>query len=422
MHKWYKLDNAGKIFPVLFNKNNTNGFRVSVLLKENIEADLLKEALNEAIKRFPMYKVRLKQGLFWFYFDENNKDMLIKEENPILFDSIRIYENNGYMFSVSYYLNKINLEMFHALSDGTGAMEFLKCITYYYLKNKGYDILNDGSIKTNEIEMNLEESKDSYIYNYSKHIKQYDKEERAFKIQSDMYKHNYTGLVQLNCSVLQFKESAKKYDLTITKYLVAKLLYTFYKVYFRDYLNKGFVKVFIPVNARKMFESDTLRNFALYIRTNYYMTEKELTFTDCVNHVNMTFESELTKEKILSRIAQNVKMEKNILVRCMPLLIKKQAMKIGYKVIGANANSLSISNLGSVSIPKSMQEYIDKFNFMIGVSKDTPINLGIVSFDDKMVISIATKVTDRKFIKEFVRSISCENDILIETNELECEL
>lgn len=37
------------------------------------------------------------------------------------------------LFDISYYGRKINLEVFHALTDGAGAFEFMRTIIYYYV-------------------------------------------------------------------------------------------------------------------------------------------------------------------------------------------------------------------------------------------------------------------------------------------------
>jgi hypothetical protein len=62
---WYKLDNAGKIFPAVSTKKETNTFRVQMILKEEVDKDLLQLAADAVLERFPMFKVRLKNGFFW---------------------------------------------------------------------------------------------------------------------------------------------------------------------------------------------------------------------------------------------------------------------------------------------------------------------------------------------------------------------
>ena len=40
--EWYTLDNAAKIFPAVYKRSDTNSYRLSALLKEDINPDILK--------------------------------------------------------------------------------------------------------------------------------------------------------------------------------------------------------------------------------------------------------------------------------------------------------------------------------------------------------------------------------------------
>ena len=64
---WRRLDNSAKIFPLSTGKKYSTVFRLSVLLKENIKPDILQEALNETLEKYPPFKVKIKKGFFWHY-------------------------------------------------------------------------------------------------------------------------------------------------------------------------------------------------------------------------------------------------------------------------------------------------------------------------------------------------------------------
>ena len=68
--RWHRLDNTGKIFPMIANENLSNVFRISVTLKEEIDPGLLGQALEEVLPWFGGFKVKLKRGFFWYYFEE----------------------------------------------------------------------------------------------------------------------------------------------------------------------------------------------------------------------------------------------------------------------------------------------------------------------------------------------------------------
>ena len=64
---WLKLDNAAKIYPAARRRNWNNMFRVSCTLKDEVDRDVLQEALIHVAPRFPSISVRLRRGVFWYY-------------------------------------------------------------------------------------------------------------------------------------------------------------------------------------------------------------------------------------------------------------------------------------------------------------------------------------------------------------------
>ncbi len=421
-NEWYTLDNAAKIFPAVYKRSDTNSYRLSALLKENIDPNILKKATIDALKRFPSLCVKLKRGAFWYYLEHNYNTPIIEEEDPYLFNSVHIHTHNGFMFTVSYFGRRISLEMFHALTDGTGASEFLKTIVYYYLIHTGKDIKNDGSVQTDEVEKLSAETLDDFNENYESKVKAPDKEPRAFQIKGKHYKDNWTGLVQLIADVDNLKQVAHKYDATITGLMGAVILYSLYNVYFKDKKTpKHNLRLFLPINARKYFNSHSMRNFMLYTRTTGEFRNKSLTFEDVVGYVKDTL-SKVNRDLLMRQLVSNVNIEKNFLVKILPLPIKNFIMRIAYKMHGQDSNTVSFSNLGKLTIPEDMSPFIERFEFMIGVSKLSPVNMGAVSVNNTFVFSYASKFVDRDVIQQIASNMaSLGIKVTVETNDLEVE-
>ena len=101
--RWHRLDNTGKIFPMIANENLSNVFRISVTLKEEIDPGLLGQALEEVLPWFAGFKVKLKRGFFWYYFEENKRQPFVEQEGswPCRYIDPKI--NQLYLFRVSYY-------------------------------------------------------------------------------------------------------------------------------------------------------------------------------------------------------------------------------------------------------------------------------------------------------------------------------
>jgi len=420
-NNWYKLDNAAKIFPAIRTKDNVSTFRLAAIFYTEIDKDLLLKALLEALKRFSTFKVKLKKGLFWYYLEYNNALPIIEEEISNSFHDKIFFHNNDYLFKLSYFGKRVSLVIFHSLTDGTGGMEFFKCICYYYLTFSGVEITNDGTILTTDMETLAIEDDDSFLENYNKDINPYEKEERAFTLTGKYYSKGYTALIHYLIKIDKLKEVCKKYDTTITEYIGAVILYAIYVEYFKKKKQETTkpVKLFIPVNLRKCFNSKTLRNFALFVRVTVNMNE-ELIFTDLIKFTKTQIRDELDQDKLKSRLVKNVNFEKLFIIRILPLALKKIGMMIGYKKLGRDVNTVCFSNLGIIQTPIEMNKYIDRFEFTIGASKNVPVSFSIASYNNTLCLMYASQFINRNIAK-IVASKFVEDslDIVVEANELE---
>ena len=133
-NRWRRLDNTAKIFPVIANENVSQVFRISATLKEPVNPELLSRALEEILPEIRNFRVKLRRGLFWYYFEENDRIPQVKRENTYPCRFIDPHGNQRFLFRVTYYEKRINLEVFHALTDGLGAVNFLKCLIRQYLR------------------------------------------------------------------------------------------------------------------------------------------------------------------------------------------------------------------------------------------------------------------------------------------------
>lgn len=418
-NKWYRLDNAAKIFPAVSNSKRSNVFRLSFEMKDEVDPLILQKSLELSIDRFPTLKVKLKKGLFWFYFEHNDNKPMIEEESPNICRMFNYTkDNNGYLFRLSYFGKRIALETFHSLTDGTGALEFLKSIVYNYLKLR--DVQFEGEeILTTEIEMNKEEMADFFNVHYNSKLKNTRKEYKSLKYDAPQYEGDWLGVIVGTVDVNDLKGVSKKFGCTITEMLASLVIYSCYRRrHIFENKNKPYT-MFIPVNLRRFFPSKTLRNFSLYVRTMVYFS-KELTFEDIVEIVKADMKDELQKEKLQMRFTANVRTERNFALRLAPVFIKQFAMKIGYNLLADQIHSFSFSNIGFFDLPEPMKKHIDKVVFTTGCSKNTPINLGVISFNGKAAITFSSYLIDRSIQKYFFRFLSNEGlNITIESNELE---
>lgn len=417
MREWYKLDNAGQIFPSSTTRKRMNNFRLSMVLNEVIDPNILEDAIKGVMPRFSCYNVKLKTGLFWYYLEKNKEYPKVKEESPFLLSPINSKENNGFLFRFSYYEKRITLEVFHALTDAFGALQFLKSVVYNYLVLSGKSIDSKGvALSYGE---RFEEIQDSFIRNYDKHIKTKYKDNKGLLIKGTKYEEDWISLINGKLDSDKLKEVANKYDTTITEFLVACLYQSAINTKNLFQKTKHPFQIFVPINLRKIFPSHTLRNFSLYI-TSKIDIYKETTFEEIIGVVKESFSKQLDVDLLKARVAANVNIEKNFFLRLVPLFIKSFLLKIGYNFIAGEANSLTISNLGKVELPPDLARYVERIQFQnIGSSK-TPVNCASVTYNNEFNISFTSLIIERDIQKEFFRILSSFGlDIIIETNEVE---
>ena len=153
--RWRRLDNTAKIFPVIANEQMSQVFRISVTLKEPVDPDILQQALEDILPHIRNFRVKLRRGLFWYYFEENTRIPRVQRENTYPCRYLDPHGSQRFLFRVSYYGNRINLEVFHALTDGLGAANFLKSLTAQYLNLKRGEVSDEWTSEDDRDEAQL---------------------------------------------------------------------------------------------------------------------------------------------------------------------------------------------------------------------------------------------------------------------------
>ncbi len=400
LKKFYDLDNAAKIFPAVSNETRTYMFRLSVIFKENIDPNLLKEALVKTTKRYAHLNVRIRKGLFWYFFEENIKEPIIYEDDGLVNKFLYFRENNEFLFRTIYYKERLSVEFYHALTDGKGALEFINSLSYEYLLLKGIKIDHEGLLVTSDAASSYQEVSDEFKKLYQKQPIFKTKEPKAEHFKGTLYANHYSSVLHAYFKVDEIIKLAKKYDASVTalfgaiSILAHKRSKSFKK-------HKNLFRLFIPVNMRQFFPSITLRNFASFIRVSYDLNKDEEDISVIIKDVKEQMEAELDLDAMVNRIISNVKIENNPFLRITPLPIKTLAMKSAYGLLGESLNSFSISNIGRVNLPKDMIPHISHHQFVIGGSYDTPKNLSIVSFENTLSVSFISKIIERDVERAF---------------------
>ena len=219
---WRRLDNSAKIFPIASSKKYSSVFRLSAVLKEKINPKTLKAAVKMVLENLPSFKVKLKKGFFWYYFEENNKDIRIEKEKNYPCKYIDPNTNNDYLFKVTYYENKINVDIFHSLTDGNSGVIFLKEIVYTYIELAHPEHFNTKLRIERKLSNNTE---DDYLKNYDKESKPAKGGKKAYILKGRKLPFAAIGVIHVNINIEELKKKAKEKDVTVTQYLTAVIIH-----------------------------------------------------------------------------------------------------------------------------------------------------------------------------------------------------
>ena len=396
---WRRLDNSAKIFPISAGKKYSTVFRFSCVLKEKIKPEKLKEAVNIALERYQSFKVRMKQGVFWNYFEYNTKTPIIAEEKNYPCQYIDFKRNNNYLFQITYFDKKINIDIYHALTDGNGGNLFFKEIIYTYIELVHPKEFEEEIRNTRKIDFTTE---DSYIKNYDKKAKANASSKKAYVLKGNKIGLGAVSAIHEIIDVDALKQNCKEEECTITQYLSAVLIYSIYEENYKKHNGTKPIKLCIPVNLKKYFPSSkTLSNFFSYITLEAEMEKDNLdTFDKILQFVKEDFKRRLTEEEITKTMSANVKLGNNPFIKIVPLFFKKVIVRLSYIEI-RKYTTITFSNVGRVGIIGKYQPYIDMFLMLIAPEPVEKIKCSACSYENKMVFTFTSILNDSSIENRF---------------------
>ncbi|WP_312667313.1 hypothetical protein [Tissierella praeacuta] len=410
--KWTKLDNASKLFPAIANNKDTKVFRLSCELYEDVDPIVLQKSLDLTIESFPLYKSVLRRGAFWYYFEYSDIKPTVNIEDTPLCAPIYIKNQKNLLFRVSYYNKRINVEIFHSLTDGAGLIWFMEILIYHYMTIKYKDIFKDNMPKLNHKASISQKLDDSFWKNYngedSPHKIKGRKYSNAYYIKGSRITENRMMLIEGAMSVKSVLDIAHEYNTTLTVFLASLLIYSIYKEMPANRKKRPIV-LSVPINLRPYYASATARNFFSTMDVGYSFANGNADFKEIIDSVNESFKRGLTKEQLDRKLNHLMSLEKNPFTRIIPLPLKDLFLRIANRLNDKKVTS-SISNVGKIIMPKEFDSYIRQFS--ICVSARRPL-VTLCTYGDRMVISFTSPFEETDIQKTFFQFLS-EREIEIE--------
>ena len=400
---WWTLDNAAKIFPSTGSAHDSKVFRFVCELREPVDPQLLQDALDKTVERFPMYRSVMKRGWFWYYLEDSPLPARVRREElppccPI-YPSVR----RSLLFRVLYYRRRISLEVYHALTDGTGALNFLCALVYEYLLLRCPEELPQPVPALPYDASQSQRQADSFQKYYEKPAgRSMERSPAAYQIRRERLPRNHLAILEGQMPLDQVLACARERGVTLTELMTAVFLRAIHAgMRVRD--RKKPVVITIPVNLRSYFPSKSARNFFATINVGYDFSKGEDSLEAVLKEVRRSFRKNLTEEKIRERMNALCALEHSVPLRLVPLPLKDVILRIA-NMIAAQGVTASFSNIGKVSMPKEMEKLIHLFSVFASAGM---LQACACSFGGVYAVSFASPYrvceTERVFFRELTQ-------------------
>lgn len=405
---WYKLDLSAIVYPTLQRRDFSSVYRLSVVLKEEIQPEVLQKALDMTLPRFPTYKAAIRKGLFWRYLEPNDRPGPFVQEDvknpcqPMYFKA-----NNRYLVRVYYFRNRIALEAHHSLGDGTGGMCVLQTLTAAYLRLLGHTDIENGGFVLDINETPAEgELEDAYMRYANAKVCPPRLQEKAYRVRGTAEPFYTLNIIDGIMSVSQVMAVAKRYNATITEYLNAVLLQALLTKQLEEpHFRLRPVKIAVPVNLRRFFPSITLRNFITMIYPGVDPRLGDYTFEEIVVQVHNYMRYYINEKLLRGDITTNAATQRNPVIRVVPLFIKDMVVKTFYTKVQDRNSSAGLTNMGALKVPEGMKPYIERFDIYMGQPFSRRTNCAIISFEDILTVNFASSIIEADVERYFFRKL-----------------
>jgi hypothetical protein len=402
--QWFKLDTAGRMYSSIKSSRATTLFRLSADLTEEVVAERLQRALDNVMDRFPYFNVTLRRGVFWYYFDKNASKPIIEEETYYPCMYMRIKKKGVHPFRVLYFRKKIMVEFSHVLTDGSGAVIFLKALLFEYFKLSGIHTKPE-EIFTVDTSPEADEFEDVFGKYFDEKLPKIKRRVRAFHFPFAREKKGVYNIVTGIMPTDLVLEHSRDKGVSMTEFLSAVYFDAIQTLIEQEGFKKRPIVLNIPVNLRKFFPSNTLRNFFISVTPTIDPRLGHYSFNEILQHVKAFMRITADEKYIRQQIRMNVVSEKTLYLRLVPLFIKDLLMPYIYKTYGEGTYTSGFSNIGLIKMPDNLEKHIDRFELYPPPSTGNTLKITVASYQNKVYLTFGSLSRDRRVEEIYFRRL-----------------
>ena len=118
-------------------------------MRDLIDPDILRYAVDLTMQRYPYFCVELRKKDGQYYFVDNDRPAIVCDSSDGV--ELNSEQSNYHLIAFAWQDNRIIMDVFHGMTDGTGAYQIVRTLLYYYcsgrynvtLKSEGIRLLGD---------------------------------------------------------------------------------------------------------------------------------------------------------------------------------------------------------------------------------------------------------------------------------------
>ncbi len=457
---WVRLDNASNIFLAARTDADPKVFRMSAETDHDVDPHLLQQALEATFDRYPLYHAVLRRGVFWYYLQDSDLRPVVTAEEQHTCAPLYQADRRNLLFRVMHHRRRIVLEVFHALSDGTGALWFLTDLAtaYHRLRYPDHERPIQESIGAtgpppgsagthagtrpggDAAEPRHDLSADSFRHYFLRRRREgstaaesaFSREaspaaltveddapssspesghggrrrprrppRQVYRVGGTRTPDNRTRAVELTMPARDVLALARAEGVALTMYLIA----LFFESIRRSSGGLGTTPTLaasVPVNLRQFFPSTSARNFFATVRVEHTYGAGADDVGSVSRQLDGQFRPKATPEALERKLRRFIRFERMPVLRILPRPLKDLILKLVNW--GSNRSlSVAVSNLGRVSLPEAAASHVGRMLFHVSAVRP---QFCAISHAGLLTLTFTSPFTETGHIREFARLLT----------------
>jgi hypothetical protein len=436
---WVRLDNASNIFLAARSDVDSKVFRLSAEMDAPVDPEILQEALDASFDRFPLYHAVLRRGAFWYYLQDSDLRPRVEPERRPTCAPIFQPGRRSLLFRVVHHRRRITLEVFHALSDGTGGLWFLTdLLTEYARRLRPDQAASSGdapaAVSSPPREHALETDSFAHYFRRRRPSRFEDAFARAaapaaltlpddtaraapaatgaaapgrrarsrvHRIRGTRTPDNRTRAVELTMPTSQLLAQSRASGASPTMFLTA-LFFDAVRESSGGLGRARTLSASVPVNLRQFFPSSSARNFFATIRVEHIFGQGDDSPDAIARGLEAEFRPQASAQALAPKVARFIRVERSPLLRIVPRPLKD--LILGWLNALSNRRlTVAVSNLGRVTLPEPAASQVGRVLFHVSAVRP---QFCAISHGDQMTITFTSPFTQLGHVRAFTRALS----------------